>query len=271
MKTSKRRKVGQPIWQSFLKILSIEMEYSQDSRDPLKLGCWNDFATPAGKASNSSEKAPTFNSLSWSFVMDFGNALIAVFETSRYLKCLSLQIESGNSMIPDDRNLRVLKLLNLRGRLNTSTIEKTVHPSNHPTYHGLHSTHHQEQEEIFSSKSFTGLSVTGLVAASWSTAWIMVKDSSSFRSCPFNPQASLIPSAAMELTLVKVSCMANLAASSTNNHVQTWHAEAKTRTFPSYPVCPDPSKPVNVANNFKKLFSFEVYQYSLDTYNGIRK
>ncbi|KAF9670802.1 hypothetical protein SADUNF_Sadunf13G0106600 [Salix dunnii] len=60
-----------------------------------------------------------------SSVMNSGNALIAVSETSRYLKCLSLQIESGNSVIPDDRNLRVLKLLNLRGRLNTSTIEKT--------------------------------------------------------------------------------------------------------------------------------------------------
>ncbi|KAF9670805.1 hypothetical protein SADUNF_Sadunf13G0106900 [Salix dunnii] len=61
-----------------------------------------------------------------SFVMDFGSALIAVLETSRYLKCLSLQIECGNSMIPNDCNLRVLKLLNLRGRLNTSTIEKIL-------------------------------------------------------------------------------------------------------------------------------------------------
>jgi hypothetical protein len=42
----------------------------------------------------------------------------------------------------------------------------------------------------------------------------MVKDSSSFRSCPSNPQASLIPSAAMDLTLVKVSSMANVRKSS---------------------------------------------------------
>jgi len=34
-----------------------------------------------------------------SFVMDFGNALIFVGETSRYLKCFSLQIESGSSVI----------------------------------------------------------------------------------------------------------------------------------------------------------------------------
>jgi len=58
------------------------------------------------------------------------------------------------------------------------------------------------------------LSVTGLLAASWSTAWIMVNDSSSFSSCPSNPQASPIPSAAMELTLVKVSSMANVRKSS---------------------------------------------------------
>uniref|UniRef100_A0A6N2M2H4 Leucine-rich repeat-containing N-terminal plant-type domain-containing protein n=1 Tax=Salix viminalis TaxID=40686 RepID=A0A6N2M2H4_SALVM len=32
-------------------------------------------------------------------------------------------------------------------------------------------------------------------------------------------------------------------SSSTNNNVHYWHAEAKTRTFPSFPVCPDPSKP----------------------------
>jgi hypothetical protein len=42
----------------------------------------------------------------------------------------------------------------------------------------------------------------------------MVKDWSSFCSCLSNPQASLIPSAAMELTLVKVSSMANVRKSS---------------------------------------------------------
>jgi hypothetical protein len=42
----------------------------------------------------------------------------------------------------------------------------------------------------------------------------MVKESSSFCSCPSNPQASLIPSAAMELTLVKVASMANVRKSS---------------------------------------------------------
>jgi hypothetical protein len=42
----------------------------------------------------------------------------------------------------------------------------------------------------------------------------MVKDWLSFRSCPSNPQACLIPSAAMELTLVKVSSMANVRRSS---------------------------------------------------------
>uniref|UniRef100_A0A6N2KHJ8 Uncharacterized protein n=1 Tax=Salix viminalis TaxID=40686 RepID=A0A6N2KHJ8_SALVM len=59
----KGRKVGQPFWQSFLKFLSFEFAYSQ--------------------CLEGSER----------FVMDSGNALI--FETSRYLKCLSLQIESG--------------------------------------------------------------------------------------------------------------------------------------------------------------------------------
>ncbi|KAF9670807.1 hypothetical protein SADUNF_Sadunf13G0107100 [Salix dunnii] len=67
---SKRKKVGQPIWQSFLKFLSIEIALShpyihRDSRDPLKLRCWNDFTSPAGKASNSSEKPLISNSLSW--------------------------------------------------------------------------------------------------------------------------------------------------------------------------------------------------------------
>jgi hypothetical protein len=58
--------------------------------------------------------------------MDSGNILIAVSETSRYLKCLSLQIESGYSVISDRRNLRVLNLLNFQDPFNTSTIEKTV-------------------------------------------------------------------------------------------------------------------------------------------------
>jgi hypothetical protein len=42
----------------------------------------------------------------------------------------------------------------------------------------------------------------------------MVKDWLSFRSWPSNPQASLIPSAAMELSLFKVSSMANVRRSS---------------------------------------------------------
>uniref|UniRef100_A0A6N2KFC2 Uncharacterized protein n=1 Tax=Salix viminalis TaxID=40686 RepID=A0A6N2KFC2_SALVM len=49
----------------------------------------------------------------------------------------------------------------------------------------------------------------GLLAASWSLAWIMVKDSLSLCSWPSNPQANLIPSAAMEITLFKVSSMVN--------------------------------------------------------------
>ncbi|KAF9670790.1 hypothetical protein SADUNF_Sadunf13G0105400 [Salix dunnii] len=79
-----------------------------------------------------------------SFVMDFGNALIAVLETSRYLKCLSLQIESGKSVMLDDCNLRVLKVLNLRGRLNTSTIEKTVRSFLASTAPNIDSTSPQE-------------------------------------------------------------------------------------------------------------------------------
>jgi hypothetical protein len=42
----------------------------------------------------------------------------------------------------------------------------------------------------------------------------MVNGLLSLCSWPFNPQASLIPSVAMELTLVKVSCMANVRKSS---------------------------------------------------------
>jgi hypothetical protein len=42
----------------------------------------------------------------------------------------------------------------------------------------------------------------------------MVEDWLSFCRCPSNPQANLIPSAAMELTLVKVSSMANVKRNS---------------------------------------------------------
>jgi hypothetical protein len=58
-----------------------------------------------------------------------------------------------------------------------------------------------------------------------------------------------------------------LAASSTNHCCQTWQAEAKTRALPSYPVCPNPSKPVDNLKAEDPSLSL----YSVDTHNESKK
>uniref|UniRef100_A0A6N2KHJ3 Uncharacterized protein n=1 Tax=Salix viminalis TaxID=40686 RepID=A0A6N2KHJ3_SALVM len=84
----KGRKVGQPFWQSFLKFLSFEFAYSQ-CLEGSEHQCWVSFSLFISTIPTSFSVVPGEQR----FVMDSGNALI--FETSRYLKCLSLQIESG--------------------------------------------------------------------------------------------------------------------------------------------------------------------------------
>jgi hypothetical protein len=72
------------------------------------------------------------------FVMDFGSALISVRETSRYPKCFSLQIESGNSVIRASFKVRLRKPLNSQDLLKN--LENNVRNFLAPSFRNAGST-----------------------------------------------------------------------------------------------------------------------------------
>jgi hypothetical protein len=104
--------------------------------------------------------------------MDSGNSLISVLETSRYLKCFILQIESGNSI--DCRDFRALKLLNFQYRFNTSI---TVCNSLDSTSENANSTSVQEMR--FRWRILDALSTT----KSTSKVNVFYFETSNVRSC----------------------------------------------------------------------------------------